>query len=87
MNVVTDTENLVFTIIAEKAAAIIPGLEPSSISMDGKLEDYGCNSIDRTDIVWMVQEALGLNIPVAEFSGVSDIRSLIELLVRHMDAQ
>lgn len=73
---------LVFNVID-----LLPGLEEHQISIDGKLADYGCNSIDRSDIVWKTLDDLALDIPVIEFSGISDIRSLTELIAHHLEKQ
>src|SRR5687768_9596303 len=86
MTTLSELESKVFRVIAEKVASIIPDLQSDMISIEKKMEDYGCNSIDRTDIVWMVQEELGLDIPVSEFYEVSNIRTLTNLLVRHLES-
>jgi len=77
-------EQQAFQTIACNVVDLIPGLKPEQISIDGKLSDYGCNSIDRSDIVWKTLDDLSLDIPIVEFAQVSDIRSLTELMVRHL---
>jgi len=57
-----------------------PGIDPAQVSIAGKLADYGCNSIDRMDIVWKTLDDLQLDIPVTEFSAVHDLRGLVALL-------
>jgi acyl carrier protein len=85
----TNTESLphVLKTIATSIAEIMPGVDAATVSIDGRLADYGCNSIDRADIVWKTLEDLGLDIPVVEFSGVADIRGLAQVLCRHLEAR
>nr|ASV46893.1 hypothetical protein [uncultured bacterium] len=87
MAISSETENRVLRVIAANVAEIMPNVDASAVSIDGRLADYGCNSIDRADIVWKTLEDLQLEIPVVEFSGVSDIRGLTELLCRHLEAR
>jgi hypothetical protein len=74
-----------FDAICASVAAIMPAVDPGAIDPAGRLSDYGCNSLDRADIVWQTLTALGLDVPVAEFGGVSDIPGLTQLLARHLD--
>ena len=76
---------IVLKAIAHSVADVIPDLDEASVSIDGRLTDYGCNSIDRADVVWKTLDDLGLDVPVVEFAGVSDIRGLAELLCRHLE--
>jgi polyketide biosynthesis acyl carrier protein len=77
---------LVLGKIAANVAEILPGVDAAAVSLDRTLSSYGCNSIDRADIVWKTLEDLRLDIPVVEFSGVTDIRGLAELLCRYLEA-
>ena len=87
MATTSDPLILVFKTIAANVAEIMPGVDAASVSIDARLADYGCNSIDRADIVWKTLEDLGLDIPVTEFTGLSDISGLATLLCRHMEAR
>ena len=80
-------ENLALNTIARNVAQIMPGIDCDRVSIDGRLADYGCNSIDRSDVVWRTLEDLELEIPVTEFLQVKDIRSLTALLCRHMEVR
>lgn len=80
-------EEAIFTLVAANIAGFMPGLTPAQISMDGRMADYGCNSIDRMDIVWQTLDDLRLTIPVVEFAPVQDIRGLVALLVRYAGEQ
>jgi len=79
--------NLVLRTIAANVGEIMPDVDPSAVSIDARLSDYGCNSIDRADIVWKTLEDLQLDIPIVEFSGVADLRGLTELLCRYLEAR
>jgi acyl carrier protein len=80
-----ETQRLVLKTLAANVAEIMPDVDAAAVSIEGLLADYGCNSIDRADIVWKTLEDLRLDIPVTEFSGVSDIRGLTELLCRYLE--
>ena len=74
-----------FEAICASVAAIMPSVDPNAIDPGGRLADYGCNSLDRADVVWQTLTALRLDVPVGEFSGVSDLPGLTQLLARHLD--
>ncbi|MDB4988399.1 MAG: sle [Myxococcaceae bacterium] len=71
--------------IAKSVAEIMPDIEALDVSLDSTLSNYGCNSIDRADIVWKTLEDLQLDISPVEFTQVTDIRCFAELLCRHLD--
>ncbi|AWV05253.1 phosphopantetheine-binding protein [Burkholderia sp. JP2-270] len=75
-----DLESTVLQVIAGNIADFMPGIDPAQVSIAGKLADYGCNSIDRMDIVWKTLDDLQLDIPVTEFSAVHDLSGLVALL-------
>lgn len=79
-----DLEYAVFNAVVRNIGEFMPGIDPGQISIDGKLADYGCNSIDRMDIVWKTLDDLKLDIPVTEFGAVHDLRSLVQLLCGFM---
>lgn len=76
-------EQTIFHRVAANIAGFIPGLQPEQISIEGRMADYGCNSIDRMDIIWQTLDDLKLEIPIVEFAPVQDLRGLVELLSRH----
>ena len=78
--------HLAFETIAASVAEIMPDVVVADVSIDGMLADYGCNSLDRADIVWKTVEDLNLDIPVPEFARVNNIRGFTELLSRHLNA-
>ena len=76
-----DTE--IFEVVRRKTVEVLPDVAPSAVSLDGRLVDLGANSLDRVDIVTLTMDELGVVVPVAEFGGVSDLRSLVTLLGRY----
>lgn len=83
----SESLNRVLKVLAANVAEVMPDVDPANISLDGKLVDHGCNSIDRADIVWKTLEDLELEVPVVEFSRVTGIRSLVELLCDHLEGR
>ena len=75
----------VFEALRRNLLEVMPELEPDGVTMDGTLADLGCNSVDRADVVTMTMEDLAVDVPVMEFQGVGDIRSLVRLLSRYGD--
>jgi polyketide biosynthesis acyl carrier protein len=77
-------EDQVFTTIRRQLLILVDDLDPAEVTIDRALSDLGCNSVDRTEIVSMTMEELAIAVPVTEFSRVSDIRSLVGVLARHL---
>ncbi len=80
----TPTEDLVFSAVRRNVLIVVDDLHPAEVTIDKGLVELGCNSIDRTEIVSMTMEDLDVVVPVAEFSQVRDIRSLVTVLARHL---
>lgn len=80
----TTTGDPVFEAVRGSVLEVLPELDAGDVSLDGTLTDLGANSVDRADVVTMSMERLGVTVPVYEFQGVHDIRSLVELLRRHV---
>jgi polyketide biosynthesis acyl carrier protein len=79
---VNDTE--IFEVVRRKTVEVLPDVPPSAVSIDGRLVDLGANSLDRVDIVTLTMDELGVVVPVTEFGGVSDLRSLVTLLGKYV---
>ena len=69
--------------IRRSVLEVLPELEPSQVTEEVSLTDLGANSIDRTEVVTMTMDDLGVSVPVGEFHDVRDIGSLARLLRRH----
>lgn len=80
----TATAQDVFEVVLRTTLEVLPDVHPDQVSIDGRLTDLGANSIDRADIVTMSMEQLGITVPIREFESVHDLRSLVELLRRHL---
>jgi len=78
---VNDTE--IFEVVRRKTVEVLPDVAPSAVSLDGRLVDLGANSLDRVDIVTLTMDELGIVVPVTEFGGVNDLRSLVALLGKY----
>ena len=77
-------ENQAFTSVRRQLLIVVDDLDPAEVTIDRPLSDLGCNSVDRTEIVSMTMEELDITVPVTEFAGVSDIRSLVGVLAHHL---
>ncbi|GGB95645.1 phosphopantetheine-binding protein [Pseudoduganella buxea] len=83
----TPLQERVLATLAANVAGLMPGIEASQVKLDGRLADYGCNSIDRTDIVWKTLDDLALDLPIRELAGVEDIQGFVAVLCRFMEAR
>lgn len=71
-------------LIARSTREILPGLDDHQFTESDRLVDLGANSVDRSEIVMMVQEALSLSIPRVELFGPRNIGELAELFFQKM---
>jgi acyl carrier protein len=78
------SEDYVRQVIAAHVAEVMPGVAAADVSLDGKLSDYGCNSLDRADIVSLAMETLGIDLPVTELTGLTNLRELAAAMCRHL---
>ncbi|BBY22234.1 phosphopantetheine-binding protein [Mycobacterium stomatepiae] len=74
------TEEHVRYVIARVVASVMPDLRAQDVDFARTLSDYGCNSLDRADIVSLSMEDLGVDIPVGELSRISNLRELTDAL-------
>jgi polyketide biosynthesis acyl carrier protein len=77
------TEQEVLDVVRSCTTEVLPHLDPAEVTLDGNLTDLGANSIDRADVATLAMEKLGIAVPVGEFQGVNDIRSLVAVLRKH----
>lgn len=73
-------------LIAGHTREIVPGLEAHSFDAADRLTDLGANSVDRAEIVMLVQESLGLSIPRVELFGPKNIGELADLFLTKVHA-
>jgi polyketide biosynthesis acyl carrier protein len=81
---ITRTEML--ELIATHAREILPGLEAHTFAASDRLADLGANSIDRAEIVMLVQDSLSLAVPRVELFGPKNVGELADLFLKKMNA-
>lgn len=73
-------------LIARAAREVLPELQAHEFIASDSLSDLGANSVDRVEIVMLVQEALNLSVPRVELFGSGNIGELADLLVKKLHA-
>ena len=73
-------------LIAHHTREILPGLDAHRFVPSDRLADLGANSVDRAEIVVLVQESLGLSVSRVELFGPRNIGELADLLLKKCDA-
>lgn len=71
----------ILDLIARHTREIVPGLDDHQFVPSDRLADLGANSVDRAEIVMMVQESLGLSVPRVELFGPKNIGELADLFL------
>ncbi len=71
----------IFDVVKQQILDVLPDLDPDRIHEDQSMRDLGANSIDRADVIVQTMEHLGVKFPIAELTGVQDLRGLVDLLV------
>lgn len=74
------TREQILQIIIEKSREVLPTLQAHAFRPSDRLQDLGANSIDRAEIVVLVQESLALNVPLTAQIRPRNIGELAELL-------
>jgi polyketide biosynthesis acyl carrier protein len=77
-------DDAVMAAIRRSVREVLPDVDPDLVTEDRSLSELGANSIDRTDVVTMTMDDLGVSVPVGEFHRVGDIGGLASLLRRHV---
>ncbi|BCG49553.1 acyl carrier protein, PedN homolog [Candidatus Profftella armatura (Diaphorina cf. continua)] len=78
------TKNDIFNIIKKNILDTLPKISPNIISYKKKLIDLGANSVDRIEIIIMSMKDLNIKIPLLNFSKVSTIEDLINVLISYV---
>jgi polyketide biosynthesis acyl carrier protein len=76
----------VLDLIARHAQEVVPELEGHAFVESDRLADLGANSMDRAEIVMMVQESLALSVPRVELFGPRNVGELADLLLQKLRA-
>jgi polyketide biosynthesis acyl carrier protein len=77
----------VLDLIAQHAREVVPGLDDHVFAPSDRLAELGANSVDRAEIVMLVQESLGLTVPRVELFGPTNIGELADLLGSKLDGR
>lgn len=76
----------VVRVVHEAIATILPGLAEGRIAHHHHLKDLGADSVDRVEIVLGILDRLGLDEPMASFSGLPSIGALVDFLCARRQA-
>lgn len=66
--------------VHEAILAILPGLRASGYSPELHLRDLGADSVDRVEIILGILDRLDLDEPMASFSALPSVESLVGFL-------
>lgn len=56
-----------------------------AIPLDQPFQDLGLDSVDAMEIVFLLEEELGLSIPDEQAHSILDINKLVEVLAAHLE--
>jgi polyketide biosynthesis acyl carrier protein len=72
-------------LIAQHTREVLSGLERHQFVASDRLIDLGANSVDRAEIVMLVQESLNISIPRVELFGPRNIGELADLFLQKLN--
>lgn len=76
-------DSAILETIRRHTAGVLPDIDPAQITVDRRLDDLGCNSVDRADIWTGTLEELNVPVPLNEFPGEATIGELVRLVREH----
>jgi polyketide biosynthesis acyl carrier protein len=76
----------VFAIVKSKVIEVLGNVSPEQITPEISLVDLGANSIDRVEVAMYSMEALGLAIPRNELQGIQNLKGLVQIFCRYLEA-
>lgn len=68
-----------FNLITTHCCDVIPLLKNHSFQPEDRLKDLGANSLDRSEIIDMTMESLGLEVPRVDLFGAKSIGELVDI--------
>jgi len=74
----------ILELIARHTREILPGLDANVFVESDRLADLGIISVDRAEMVMLVQESLSLSIYRVELFGPKNIGELADLLLKKL---
>ncbi|KUN37995.1 hypothetical protein ACF081_27230 [Streptomyces longwoodensis] len=75
------TRDQVSAVVRENILAVRPDLDPSEIREDRTMEELGCSSLDRLDVVVGCLDACDLDLRAERLDGVTGIGGLVDALL------
>lgn len=75
--------NKVFEIVVTQTKAVLPALEDHAFVKSDRLNELGANSIDRSEIVMLSLETLGVAIPIHELAKYASLGELANAIVNY----
>lgn len=72
-----------YAALRQSIVSVLPEVAVDMITGDRTLDDLGCNSIDRAEIVVLAMERLGVTIPMSSIRQGQRLEELAELLEAH----
>jgi polyketide biosynthesis acyl carrier protein len=76
----------VFQIILSNVREVVPELDGHPFQRADQLKELGVGSLERTEIVVMTLEAVGLNIPIVQMYGPQNLGELADLIAIKVSA-
>jgi polyketide biosynthesis acyl carrier protein len=76
----------IFKTVCDNAREVLPDLRDHDFKFDDRLKDLGANSIDRSEILMMTLESLGLQIPLIQVASAENVGELSEILHEKLTA-
>jgi polyketide biosynthesis acyl carrier protein len=79
------TKMEVLDLIEQHTREVLPDIGAHTFTAFDRLVDLGANSVDRAEIVMLVQESLGLSIARVELFGPKNIGDLADLFLKKLN--
>jgi polyketide biosynthesis acyl carrier protein len=81
---VHDKADRVREVLYQHTREVVPGLESHDFKGSDSLRALGANSVDRSEIIMMTLETLGLNVPLIDLAKAENLDQLAGLLASKM---
>jgi len=79
------TKMEVLDLIEQHTREVLPDIGAHTFTPFDRLVDLGANSVDRAEIVMLVQESIGLSIARVELFGPKNIGDLADLFLKKLN--
>jgi len=79
------TKTELLDLIEQHTREVLHHIEGHTFTASDRLVDLGANSVDRAEIVMLVQESLGLSIARVELFGPRNIGELADLFLKKLN--